>query len=243
MKRYKKCYELKNEAKDKLDGKYYLCIMVCLTNVVIQYIVTLFLSAFLPSLNGVSVPVYIMHGIASLLITWVLGVMRLGLDFFFLKAACGQTYRISDLFYGYRNDFSKTLSLSGVYALLTAVCELPFQYLAVTYFLTGNESLIIPAIIAGIVGLCIYLPVSAGLFLSFYLMLDFPDKSAKEIVSLSFRLMKGSKRRVLYMTFSFIPLILLCVCSFYIGFLWLMPYMKMTGVCFFLDIMNPKETA
>lgn len=243
MKRYKKCYELKNEAKDKLDGKYCLCIMVCLTQVVIQYLVTFFVEAFLPAITGSSVLVYIMYGIASLLITWVLGVMQLGLDFFFLKAACGQPYKISDLFYGYRNDFSKTMSLSGVYALLTAVCQMPFQYLLSAYLLTGNESLIIASIPIGIVGLCIYYPVSAGLFLSFYLMLDFPDKSAREVIALSFHLMKGSKRRVLYMTFSFIPLMLLCVCSLYIGFLWLMPYMQMTSACFFLDIMNPKEAA
>lgn len=241
MKQYKKSYELKNEAKDKLDGKYAPCIMICLSSVMFQYIVTLIISLYLPNTNSSSLFVYIIQGIASLLIAWVMGVMRLGLDFFFLKAACGQPGMVSDLFYGYRNDFSKALSISGMYALLSALCEMPFQFLAQEYLLTGNLSYVIPALLAGILGLCVYFPVSAGLFLCFYLMLDFPEKSAGETIALSFRLMKGSKRRILYITFSFLPLMVLCVCSLYIGFLWLMPYMQMTNACFFLDIMNPKE--
>lgn len=241
MKQYKKSYELKNEAKDKLDGKYAPCIMICLSSVMFQYIVTLVISLYLPDTNSFSLFTYIIQGIASLLIVWVMGVMRLGLNFFFLKAACGQPTMVSDLFYGYRNDFSKALSISGVYALLSAVCEMPFQLLAQRYLLSWDLSYAIPAVIAGILGLCVYFPVSAGLFLCFYLMLDFPDKSAQEIIALSLRLMKGSKRRILYITFSFIPLRILCICSLYIGFLWLMPYMQMTNACFFLDIMNPKE--
>ena len=45
------------------------------------------------------------------------------------------------------------------------------------------------------------------------------------------------------MTLSFLPLAILCILSIYIGFLWLTPYMQMTYACFFLDIMNPRETA
>lgn len=242
MKQYKKSYELKNEAKDKLDGKYAPCIMICLSSVMFQYIVTLLISLYLPGADTSSLLTDIIQVIASLLIAWVMGVMRLGLDFFFLKAACGQPGLVSDLFYGYRNDFSKALSISGVYALLSTLCEMPFQFLAQKYLLSWDLSYGITALLAGVLGLCVYFFVSAGLFLSYYLMLDFPDKSAKEIIALSFRLMKGSKRRILYITFSFLPLMVLCVCSLYIGFLWLMPYMQMTNACFFLDIMNPKET-
>lgn len=241
MKQYKKSYELKNEAKDKLDGKYAPCIMICLSSVILQRIVTLLISFYLPGADTSSLLADITYMIASLLVAWVIGVMRLGLVFFFLKTACGQPGLISDLFYGYRNDFSKALSISGVYTLLSAVCELPFDFLAQKYLLSWDLSYVFPALVAGILGLCVYFPVSAGMFLSYYLMLDFPDKSAKEIIALSFRLMKGSKRRILYITFSFLPLMILCVCSLYIGFLWLMPYMQMTNACFFLDIMNPKE--
>lgn len=246
MKQYKKCYELKNAAKDKLDGKYFLAVTVCFTSVVVEYAVSLLTGSVLPNpirSTGVSVPAYVVNGIFSLVLSWVLGVMRLGTSLFFLNIACGLPYKLSDLFYGYKNDSTRALIVSGVYTLLSAVCQMPGQYLAQAFFYTHNGSLIIAGAAAAIIGLCILLPVSAGISLSFYLLLDFPNKSALEVLLLSFRIMKGHKRRWLYMTLSFLPLIILCILSIYIGFLWLMPYMQMTYACFFLDIMNPKETA
>lgn len=246
MKQYKKCYELKNTAKDKLDGKYFLAVTVCLTSVVVEYAASLLIGIFMPNpirATGISVPAYVVNGIFSLALNWVLGVMRLGTSLFFLNIACGLPYKLNDLFYGYKNDSNRALIVSGVYTLLNAVCQMPGLYLMQAFFYTQDGSLIIAGSVAAVIGLCILIPVSAGISLSFYLLLDFPNKSAQEILLLSFRIMKGHKRRWLYMTFSFIPLIILCVLSIYIGFLWLMPYMQMTYACFFLDIMNPKETA
>lgn len=250
MKQYKKCYELKDTAKDKLDGKYFLAVTVCFTSVVVEYFASLFIGSilqiFFPNpirATGISIPIYAINGISSLILSWILGVMRLGISLFFLNLACGHPYRLADLFYGYKNDFTRALIVSGVYTLLSAVCHMPGQYLAEAFFYTNNLRLGIAGIAAEIIGLCILLPLSAGISLSFYLLLDFPNKSAQEVLLLSFRIMKGHKRRWLYMTFSFLPLTILCVLSIYIGFLWLMPYMQMTYACFFLDIMNPKEIA
>lgn len=242
--RYKKCYELKNAAKDMLNGKYASAILICFFSFQIQYLLTGYTDAFLPSpelSTGVSIPIFVISVIISLVLDCVLGVMNLGIDLFFLNIACGRSYRLWDLFYGFVNDTSKALTVSGAYTLLSAVCQLPFQYLLIAYWYTGSREFAIAALISAVIGICIYLPVSAGLFLSFYLMLDFPEKSAKEILTLSFRLMSGNKKRWVYMVFSFVPMMLLCVCSFCIGFLWLVPYMKMTYACLFLDIMNPKE--
>ena len=246
MKQYKKCYELKNAAKDKLDGKYSLAVLVCFMSVSIEYAVSFLIGEFLPSpirASGISISAYVINGAFSLALNWVLGVMRLGTALFFLNAACGRPYKLSDLFYGYKNDSTRALIVSGAYALLNAVCQMPSLYLTQAFLYTFDKTLAIAALIASIVGLCVLLPVSAGISLSFYLLLDFPGKSAQEVLSLSFRIMRGHKRRWLYMVFSFIPLIVLCVCSINIGFLWLMPYMQMTYVCFFLDVMKPKEAA
>lgn len=246
MKHYKKCYELKDIAKDKLDGKYFLAVTVCFMSVAVEYAVSLFIGSILPNpirANGISVPAYVVNGIFSLALSWVLGVMRLGTSLFFLNAACGLQYKLTDLFYGYKNDSTRALIVSGVYTLLSAVCQMPGQYLTQAFFYTHNIRFIIAGAAASAMGLCILLPVSAGISLSFYLLLDFPNKSAQEILLLSLRIMNGHKRRWLYITLSFLPLIVLCLFSLNIGFLWLTPYMQMTYACFFLDIMNPKETA
>ena len=74
-------------------------------------------------------------------------------------------------------------------------------------------------------------------------MFDFPQKSGKEILILCWRLMKGKKLRLLYLEFSFLPLLLLSILSFGIGLLWLQPYMQMTYTFFFLDLMNPRRAS
>ena len=246
MKQYKKSYELKNIAKNKLDGKYLPAVTICFMSVAIEYTVSILIGGYLPNpirSAGVSVPAYLVNNIFSLVLSWLLGVMRLGTSLFFLNIACGLPYKLTDLFYGYRNDSTRALIVSGAYTLLSTVCQMPGQYLVQAFFYTSDGHLLIAGLVAAVIGLCILLPVSAGISLSFYLLLDFPNKSAQEVLLLSFRIMNGHKRRWLYMTLSFFPLIILCVLSIYIGFLWLMPYMQMTYACFFLDTMNPKETA
>ena len=246
MKQYKKCYELKDIAKDKLDGKYFLAVTVCFMSVAVEYMVSFLIGNVLPNpvrSGSLSIPTYVINVIFSLVLNWVLGVMRLGSSLFFLNIACGFPYKLTDLFYGYKNDSTRALIISGVYTLLSAVCQMPGQYLTQAFFYTHDIRLIIAGAVASVIGLCVLLTVSAGISLSFYLLLDFPNKSAREVLLLSFRIMKGHKRRWLYITLSFLPLTVLCLLSINIGFLWLMPYMQMTYACFFLDIMNPKETA
>ena len=55
--------------------------------------------------------------------------------------------------------------------------------------------------------------------------------------------MKGQRMRLFLLELGFLPLMLLCILSFGIGFLWLQPYMQMTHTCFFLDLMNPRKVS
>ena len=50
--------------------------------------------------------------------------------------------------------------------------------------------------------------------------------------------MKGHKGRYFYISVSFLPLALLCLVTFGIGFLWLAPYMGMTFANFYVDLMQ-----
>lgn len=251
MKQYAKSYELKNKAKDKLGGKYGVAVLVSFLGMLIpgavRMFVNLILSPFMPSLNDIGnmsslIPSYIFSILLSLVLSIVLGLFDVGLALFFLNVLCGQPYSSKDLFYGFKNDRNKALTISGIVALLSAACLYPYQYMMDYFLLTREEKWLYFAAIAMVIGLCIYIPISLNLSLVYYLMLDFPEKSAGEILKLSVQIMKGHKKRLFYIRLSFIPLMLLCVCSLYIGFLWLMPYMYMTEACFFLDIMNPRET-
>ena len=74
----------------------------------------------------------------------------------------------------------------------------------------------------------------------YYLMLDFPNKTAGEILSLSLRLMRGQKGRLFCILLSFLPLLLLGWLSI-VGTIWVGPYLQMAMALFYLDIMKPAQ--
>ncbi len=252
MKQYAKGYELKNKAKDTLGGKYRTAVLFCLLGVLFPAVARLFVNAFLspllPQLTDLGNTTALLSSYAfaivlSLLMSSVLGLFNVGIALFFLNMVCGQPYAVRDLFYGFHHDVAKALTLSGVLACLNAVCLSPYEYLLDFFLLSRQETWLYAAAAALIIGLCVYIPLSLNFSLVYYLMLDFPEKNAGEILRLSRRIMKGQKKRLFCLQLSFLPLILLSVCSFYIGYLWLNPYMYMTEACFFLDVMKPKESA
>lgn len=250
MKQYMKRYELKNRAKDNLAGKYG----------------TLILGSFLFSLINAAVLLlfafpYILSSMASMLtgggynsasfwlyqagilVTQVLsGFLQFGIAYLCLNIVCGRPYHYQNVFFGFhRGNLIKTLILSVTQVLVNAICLQPCQYFANDFLDTRDYRWLAAAALALIIGGCIYIPVSLALNITYYLLLDFPDKKATEIIRDSFRVIKGHRMRLFLLQCSFIPLYLLCELSLGIGFLWLTPYMSMTLVLFYLDLMNPKE--
>ncbi|MDE7044355.1 MAG: DUF975 family protein [Acetatifactor sp.] len=251
MKQYKKPYELKNMAKDWLQGKYGTAVLILFLYSLITNGVTLFISlianmttttayALTDSMSTVTV-LNIIFEVISLVAVIVLGILQAGITLFYLNIACGQPYVIRNLFYGFKRDSGKALILSAAVGLCNAICLYPSQYCLSAYLRSHDIQMLYIAIIVMLVGFCVYVPVSLGLSQVFYLMLDYPDRTARDTLTLTFRVMKGNKWRLFYLQLSFIPMMILCILSFGIGFLWLNPYMQMTYTYFFLDIMNPAE--
>lgn len=251
MKQYKTSSELKNTAKNLLDGKYSSAVLITFlvtlissgAGFVIDMIASVTVNTVYYSTQSMSATntVSFVFDLILLAVNIILGVMNAGVALFFLNASCGQTYSTNDLFYAFKNDTQKALCISAAIMILHAVCLWPSQYLLQNYLNTQESQWLTYTMIALAVGLCVYVPVSLGISLSFYLMFDFPQYTGQEILALSWKLMKGQRLRLFYLQLSFLPLMLLCICSFGIGFLWLEPYMQMTYAQFFLDLMNPKE--
>lgn len=249
MKQYKKNYELKNAAKDTLEGKYGGAILILLLNSLISGSVTMLINAVASSTmysvyyssgsktaaDMISVIFDVLLVIASI----VCAVMNAGITLYFLNMACRQHFSIRNLFYGFKNDSKKILTIAAVSTLCQVICLWPCQYLAQLFMNTGESGWLWYALIALIIGVCVYIPISLGIAMSFYLMFDFPQNSARETLALCWRIMKGQRGRLFYLQLSFLPLMLLCILSFGIGFLWLDPYMQLTYTYFFLDLMNP----
>ncbi len=239
MVQYKERYELKNIAKNKLDGKYRSAVLICLIASLLAGLISSFISGYVPASKNPAV-YYAVQGITSFALSWLIGVFNLGVAYFFLNAACGFEYSCSNLFYCFRADTATTLSISGIRALIHSVCLLPAQYLMDFFYYTKDIAFLAAAVAAAVFGFAFYIYAGLGVSLAFFLQLDFPDKSAGDIIRQSFHLMRGNRKRFFLLQLSFFPLDLLCVLSLFIGYLWLEPYRNMTYACFFLDIMNPQ---
>lgn len=72
-----------------------------------------------------------------------------------------------------------------------------------------------------------------------FIMAENPELSAKEAIARSQIMMKGHKRELFWLEFSFIGWSFLCVFTMGIGFLFLKPYMETTTAVFYRHISQP----
>ncbi len=85
----------------------------------------------------------------------------------------------------------------------------------------------------------IYIIVKSYLYsLSFYILNDNDNMTGKEIVEESARLMKGNRWRFFWLVLSFIGWAFLSVFTLNIGILWLLPYMMISMVVFYEDLVG-----
>jgi len=250
MDQYSKNYELKDKAKDCLGGNYGTLILgsflfsLLIFGVIFVFGFSFFISMGASMYSGVGYSVVSLRIFqAGLLLGQVLsGFLNFGVTYLCLKLACGQWSSYTDVFFGFRREnLFKTLLLTAVRLAFSYICFLPGDYLRMNQAHTPDSRILFAAILAYIVGCCVYVPVALALDITYFVLLDFPDRKTHEILRDSFRLIKGNRRRLLLLELSFIPLQLLTLLTLGIGSLWLSPYMYMTYTMFYLDLINPKK--
>ncbi len=77
---------------------------------------------------------------------------------------------------------------------------------------------------------------SLSLFLTPYLLKDYPKYSVLEVLRLSRKMMQGHKMQLFKLQLSFFGWVLLNILTFGIGSLWLLPYMMTTMAAFYQDV-------
>ncbi|MBR3602874.1 MAG: DUF975 family protein [Lachnospiraceae bacterium] len=226
--------QLKQAARGIMIGKYRNAISILLASNLIISTLSLFTTSASNSTLGIIIGLII-----NFLITLFGTILTVGQCSFYLNVACNQTYQFSDLFTGFKIHPDKTIITQLIIQLLTALPLLPaigvilysFQaYNIIVVFLVGC--------ILFILGVGISWWISLRYSQVYYLLLDFPDYSAKELLRMSRELMKGNVGRLLYIQVSFIPLTLVGLLSFGVGLLLVQPYQNMTYTLFYLDLMQ-----
>lgn len=238
MNTYKSSAELKGISKEQLFGHYGTVIGALFLMGIISLIVNSIPSRLI---NASNIPELIIYYLISFVISLFLGIFNSGEAFLYLKLICRQPISAGDIFYGFKVYPDKAILLQFALSLIIYICLTPvmiFYYLYLTaslpvYMLFMSIFLVIGAIIITI----------ASLMLSqtFFLLQDFPQYSAKELIKMSCQIMKGHKGRLFYIQISFLPLYMLSAFSFFIAFLWLVPYTNAVLANFYMDLMKNRN--
>lgn len=235
---YKSCAELQDLAKCKLERNYGISIFTLLT----VGMVNLSASSLLEQLlSGNTFSQYLLFLLVDFALTAFLSIFQTGICLFFLNMACGQPYKADHLFYGFQNNPKASFTVAAATTFVTFLSVLPFNALRYIYWMTNDLNYMKYALLAYPIGFLVMYPLQLALSQSFYLLVDFPDYTGKQALLASCKLMKKHMGRFFLLQLKFLPLMFLCVFTFFIGFLWLVPYMKMTYTVFFLDIMKTSE--
>lgn len=240
MKTYKSSSQLKAEAKDLLQGNYLNAVLIFVASGVFTSLITSCLTWFIPTNTpwGMCLNIMVTFGISILT-----GMFQFGITFFFLKLCCGQPHGVGDIFYAFKSQPKKVMTIQLVLSFISALYTVP-MYLFTTLFMQTNRMIWMSAYFLTL-ALCIPLMIFLNLFVSqaYYLLLDFPALSAKEALLESCKIMKGHKGRLFYLNISFIPLTLLGFLACGVGAFFVMAYQSTALALFFLDLMNHRNTS
>lgn len=236
MNTYQSSAQLKDLAKEKLAGHYGLLIgCTVLVNVIGNITFILFGQFF--STNTNTLPAFLLAEAIGFIISVFIGVFSIGIALLYMKLSYGSGAVLSDLFYGF-SHIQTALGISLATTGLSTLLTLSFDVLSRFKNLEGP--LLFLCILFLAIMLVIFVVLSLSLSQCRFLMLDFPDKSALELIKLSFRITKGHRLQLFYIWVSFVPLFLLGALSL-IGLLWVYPYVNMTLTEFYFDIMKPVQ--
>lgn len=144
-----------------------------------------------------------------LIIYALVGVFQLGQCRFFLDLIRGDKLEIGRLFYGFK-----------YFRRAAATYMLMMLYIMLWYCL-----LIIPGIVA-----------TLSYAMTFYVLADHPEMTAREVLSRSKRIMAGNRLKLCWLSLRFIGWGVLALMTCYIGMLWLMPYISTSFAAFYEDV-------
>lgn len=246
--------ELKNRARSALSGKWGSAIPMTL----VLFLVNV---SFSTNYNNVFSLTF------TPLISSILSILlNVGFYSFAFKLLCGQkeSANFMDLFYGFKTAPGKAILLSllstlyilpgtiiyAVTIMLFIFCiylgaGIPFSQMLsgtvainTTLLLITFAMVVVMSILLAIYSAYVYSTYA----LIYFLLLDYPDLGVSEIWKRSKQLMKGNRLRYIGLICSFLPWILLCVCTLGVGLLWLVPYIETTLVAFYLDLVQKRPS-
>lgn len=223
---------LKSNAKGQLIGRYSQAILATLIVSAIQlFVMSLADSAYTGSINS-----YLIRLAISVIIDLLSGILIYGQTRYFLLLVRGEEpLRISEVFYGFKNNMDKAVLIQAVYTVVTLVTSIPIILASVGIWAIPDRQYILLSASAITLEAVLIFIEKLFIGLSFYILDDNPDMSVPDIFKRSLELMEHKKGRYFVICLSMIPLFILGFLGLFIGSLWVSVYLETTLANFYLD--------
>lgn len=230
---------LKASARKSLNGNYQTAIIV----VILASLLSSAISGMMPTIN-LSSTVNIISCIFILyLSSFISYILKAGMLRSFINIYCKQPAGPRDLMYFFTAKNKASFSFSACLMAVLYVLYMPaIFYLIKNVSNLKNADVLMKLAILAIGGLLVFYYVYLNVSQVLFLLSDFPDKSAKELVKLSIWMMKGSKKRFMYLQLSLLPYMFLGLITFGIGMIWVKPYVYASYTAFYLNLSNAKSS-
>ena len=224
--------QLKGIAKERSLGRYGTLIGANIIIFALQFLISGITTV---STSG-SILLVIINNIITVIVNILLGTLMSGKAYLYMNLLYSQSISTSEIFFGLKQQPQKAVIIQSVFVLVDFLVSLPSQILLIQYQTSPNPNTMSALIFALAIGLIINVYVSLVYSQAFFILHDFPDRSAKEILATSRHLMKGNKFRLFYLNVTFLPLYLLGCITLFIPLLWVSVYRYATTCAFYQDL-------
>lgn len=230
--------QIKKMARTALSGKWKTAVLLTLLYTVISTALSLCSLPFDSSTSTINV---LIGWVISLIVSLLTGLLSAGSSYFFLNICRSNDFSCKDLFYAFKADPDRFLIVTLITSLPTIVASLISQFLPTPAANASEMAWMVYLLITMVIlyaGIIISWIMSLFFALSHYLLLDYPEMGAMDSLRMSAHLMKGNKWRYFCLLCSFLGWILVSAFTMGIGFLWISPYMEMSMVYFYANILQ-----
>lgn len=227
--------ELKAISRAQLLGKYNIAILVTLTVEILSYLVMMIELRVI----GDNTAGYLTGLVIDFIVSLLFGVFTYGEAVFFLKLVRGENpLSVKYLFAGFSTVADKAILIKSVYAGISFLGLIPQVLMHFNLIIVPDEYYFFFAY--GVLLLQMLLQFLTGLYLglSYYILADHPEMSAKEILAESLKLMKNKKGKLFTAYLSLIPLCIVSICACGIGIFWFSVFLQTLLANFYLDVIG-----
>jgi len=240
MNQFKTSREIKAIVRGRLLGNYKTAI---LAYVIMEGITGIALSLVNQPAKNPTAMGNLIYWAVYFILTLLSGVFAVGQFHIYRKILHNMQTEIKDMFAGFSMHPDKAILITFLTFVIGFLGGIPF---CISTFILGlTRSFYLVPIVSILFILFIVFLVYINLTFSqaLFLLMDFPEESATELMKRSSVLMRGNKFKLFYLNVSFIGILSVTVLTCGLGMLWAYPYMTCSKAVFYEELMRNHMSA